>query len=179
MENKGIRILQVVISIVIIALLAQATLQLPGNKGPIPITGQTLAVLVVSFFLPARWGAVCLALYVLLGALGLPVFADGRSGWSVLSGGSGGFLIGFIIAAAVVGYLGEKQWGQSFFLALAGNAIGTAIILCAGLLWLCYLYGMQKALEYGWYPFWQGAIIKAVVGALIVWGIHKIMLFYK
>lgn len=176
MENKGSNILQIVISIAIIAVLAQVTLHLPGNAGQIPITGQTLAVLVVSFFLPTRWAAACLIFYVLLGAIGLPIFADGKSGWGVLSGGSGGFLIGFIIAAAVVGYLGEKQWGKSLHLALAANAIGTVIILCAGLLWLSYLYGLTKALEYGLYPFWEGAIIKAVIGALIVWGIHKIIL---
>ena len=175
MENTGRRILQMVISIAIIAVLAQVTLYLPGNKGQIPITGQTLAVLVVSFFLPARWATLCLVLYVLLGAIGLPIFADGKSGWGVLSGGSGGFLTGFIIAAGVVGGLGQKQWGKSLLLALAGHAIGTVIILSAGVLWLTYLYGFDKALEYGLYPFWEGAIIKVIIGALIVWGIYKII----
>lgn len=162
------RILQIALSIAFIGLMAQLTIHLPSNLGGIPITGQSLAVLVIACWLPWRWGMLSVLLYVILGGMGLPIFADGESGVEVLTGGSGGFLVGFIIAAGIMGYLSGKGWTKHLGKALTAMLAGTAIILLFGILRLSMLYGFEKALEYGFYPFWKGALVKVLLGALIV-----------
>lgn len=158
------------LSIAFTALMAQLTIHLPEAAGGIPITGQSLAVLLVGMLLRQPWGALAVCTYVLIGALGLPVYADGRGGWEVLAGGSGGFLLGFIAGAAMLGWLAELGWGKGLGKALAAMMIGTAIILVFGLLRLSLLYGWEKALSYGFYPFWPGALVKIVVGGILAWG---------
>ena len=155
-------------AVLFVALSARFSLELPMNAQRIPITGQSLAVLIVGYALGSRWGTAAIAVYVLLGALGLPVFADGRSGWSVLQGGSGGFLLGFIFAAALMGYLGEEGWGRSFTKSLLAMFFGTVLILFFGLVRLTMLYDWPSALAYGFYPFLPGAVIKIILGALIM-----------
>ena len=170
MLNKYIQLL---LAVIFLALAAQWSIEVPINNGVIPITAQSLAILLAAYFLGAKWGTLAVVLYVLLGVLGLPIYADGKSGWAVLTGGSGGYLIGFIVAAYFCGYLKERAWGQSFWKAHLLMTIGTLFILAFGIGYLAYLYDFQKAMEWGFYPFWQGAIIKIVLGALIVWGWEK------
>ena len=158
---------KVLFACILIAIMAQITIHLPGNLGGIPITGQSLAVLVVSFLLPMKFGVPAVGLYVLLGAIGLPFYADGASGWEVLAGGSGGFLIGFVVAALLMGRLHSLGWHKYFGKALLAMLLGTLIIILCGLLRLGILYGWEKALEYGFYPFWQGALVKILLGAVI------------
>jgi biotin transport system substrate-specific component len=161
-------ILTILISVAFMALMAQLTLVLPGNLGGIPITGQSLAVLVVGLLFPIEIGAAAVFIYVLLGALGLPVYADGGSGWEALKGGSGGFLVGFILAALVMGWLHRLDWHKSFLKALLAMIIGTTVLLACGITRLSMLYGFEKALEYGFYPFWKGAVVKILLGALLI-----------
>jgi len=161
-------LLFIVFGTAFIALLAQFTLHLPENMGSIPITGQTLAVLTVSLLLPLKQGAVAVALYVLIGALGLPVYADGGSGWDTLTGGSGGFIIGFILAALLMGWLHRRGWHLHFGKAVMAMLLGTLVIILCGVFRLSTLYGFEKALEYGFYPFWQGALVKVLLGAVLV-----------
>jgi biotin transport system substrate-specific component len=168
------RILQMVLSIAFIALMAQLTIHLPSNLGGIPITGQSLAVLVVACWLPWHWGLLSVVLYVVLGGLGLPIFADGETGWAVIVGGSGGFLFGFIAAAAVIGYLSEKGWTKHFGKLIIAMLIGTIVILFWGILRLSMLYGFEKAMGYGFYPFWKGALVKVLLGALIVFYTRRV-----
>ena len=159
-------IIKIFFSVAVIALSARVTWHLGQD---IPITMQSLAVLVVGALLGWRNGLMAVGLYLFLGAVGLPVFADGASGWSVLMGKSAGFLWGFLPATAVVGYLNEiknKSTRLSFWL---HQFIGTAIILACGVLWLSKEIGFSLALTYGFYPFWKGAIIKSILGLLIVW----------
>lgn len=158
---------KVLFACILIAIMAQITIHLPGNLGGIPITGQSLAVLVASFLLPIELGVPAVGLYVLLGAIGLPFYADGASGWEVLAGGSGGFLIGFVVAALLMGRLHSLKWHKYFGKALLAMLLGTLIIIFCGLLRLGILYGWEKALEYGFYPFWQGALVKILLGAAI------------
>ena len=141
------------------------------GESTIPITGQTFAVLVVAFYLRQNIGLIAVFSYVILGIAGLPIFAEGKAGWSVLVGGSGGFLVGFIISAYCIGYLGKKDWDRNFVKSLIAMTIGTAIILLFGIGRLAQLYGLEKGLAYGFYPFWKGAIIKIILGAA-VWPIY-------
>ena len=159
----------VILGTVFVVLSAQLTIQ----AGPIPISAQSLAVLLVGYFLGSRLGPLAIALYILLGVLGLPVFADRSSGFAVLMGGSGGFIWGFILGAALLGFLAEKKWGLHLLKAHLAMLLGTVVIIIGGLVQLTFIYDFSSALEYGFYPFIWGAVIKIVLGALIVFAYEK------
>ena len=99
-----------ILGVVFVALSAQITI----DAGPIPISAQSLAVLLVGYFLGKKNGPLAILIYILIGIAGLPVFADRNSGFSVLLGGSGGFIYGFVLGAALMGYLAETCWLRSF-----------------------------------------------------------------
>ena len=145
-ENIFLAVAKVLFACILVAIMAQITIHLPGNLGGIPITGQSLAVLVVSFLLPMELGVPAVGLYILLGAIGLPFYADGASGWEVLTGGSGGFLIGFVVAALLMGRFHSLKWHQHFGKALFAMLLGTIVIILCGLLRLAMLYGWGKSI---------------------------------
>lgn len=109
---------------------------------PVPFTGQTFGVLVVGGALGFRRGLAALLLYVAIGAIGVPVYAQDKSGIAVIQGATGGYLIGFVVAAAVVGRLAELGWDRRIGGSLAAMAIGTAIIYAIGVPWLKAATGM-------------------------------------
>ena len=149
-------------------IAAQFSITLDFSALNIPITGQTLGVILVTYFLPGGLGILAVFLYLLLGGMGLPVFAEGSSGWDKFSAGTGGFLIGFLVAAIFI-YWAKKAIVQNhFFQNLIINIGGTIVIIICGLIWLTNLYGFSKALEYGFYPFWLGAVVKIILGILII-----------
>ena len=110
---------------------------------PVPFTGQTFGVLVVGGALGFRRGLAALLLYLAIGIVGLPVYAEGRSGLAIIQGGSGGYLIGFVVAAALVGRLAELGWDRRIGGALAMMAIGTAVIYAIGVPWLKVTLGLS------------------------------------
>ncbi len=167
-------ILYTFLSVAIISIFAQIAYDVPWSETTIPISGQTFAVLVVGMLLGRNWGSLAVVIYLLIGGLGLPVFADGGYGWESFTKGTGGFLIGFAVATFIIGYLAEKGWGQTFGKCLLAMLIGTLIIMAFGLAYLAYLYGSRKALEYGFYPFIPGAILKILLGALAVFFLVRI-----
>ena len=148
--------------VIFIALFARIDIDLPGG---IPISGQSFAVLVTAFLLGRLWGTTAVILYVLAGTIGLPVFANGASGYEVLLSGSGGFIFGFIVAAFFTGWMGDKGWASSIPKSLLAMIIGTAIILFLGVGKLTIDYDLQSALKWGFYPFLWGALIKIILGA--------------
>jgi len=161
------------LGLLLVCLGAMVSIDLPWKGGGIPITGQSLAVLVVGFVLGRKRALFAIALYLILGVMGFPVFAKGASGIDTLMGGSGGFLYGFLIGGYVCGALQENGFGASFAESLIAMTIGTALILTCGIAQLTYLYGFEKALDYGLIPFWPGAIVKIILGALIIYTIQK------
>ena len=169
--NKDI--LMVGLGLLLICLGAMVSIDLPWKDGGIPITGQSLAVLVVGFVLGRRRGLLVIAIYLIAGLAGLPVFANGASGIDTLMGGSGGFLYGFLVGGYVCGALQENGFGVSFAECLTAMTIGTALILICGIAQLTYLFGLDKALEYGFWPFWPGAIVKIILGAAVVYFVPK------
>ena len=162
------------LSILFIALSAQLSIDLPIGQTMIPITGQTFAVLLVGYFLGPIKGTIAVLAYVVLGLIGLPIFADGKSGLSVLTSGSGGYLVGFVAGAAIVGYCRNVDNQPSFIRTIWIMAVGTVVILLFGVGRLIQLYGLDKGLAYGFYPFWRGALIKVLLGALVAWGIQHL-----
>ena len=109
---------------------------------PVPFTGQTFGVLLVGGALGFRRGMAALLLYLAIGAIGLPVYSEGRAGLTVIQGATGGYLIGFVAAGAVVGRLAELGWDRRIGGALAAMAIGTAIIYAVGVPWLKVTTGL-------------------------------------
>ena len=166
-------ILFTILATFFIALFAQIAFDVPWSNTSIPISGQTFAVLVAGMLLGKKWGTTGVIIYLLLGGLGLPVFAEGGSGWATYRKGSAGFLYGFAVAAFLVGWLAEKGWDKNFGKCLLAMLIGTLVIMAFGVAYLTYLYGWSKALEFGFYPFIPGAILKIFLGAGLVFFVRK------
>ena len=167
-ERLGTRVRHIVL-IVAGALLVALTAQIYIPTQPVPFTGQTFGVLVVGGALGFRRGALALLLYLLIGAVGLPVFAEGDRGVSVLQGPSGGYLIGFVVAAAVVGRLAELGWDRKLGGSLAAMLIGNVIIYAIGVPWLKVAIDVSwaEAVALGLTPFLLWDTVKLVVaGAL-------------
>ncbi len=146
-------VLLVVAGAALIFLTAKLSIPIPGN--PVPITLQNFGVLVVGGALGLKRGGAAALLYVLLGVVGLPFFAEGKGGLSVIWAASGGYLVGFIVAAAVVGRLAELGWDRRIGGAIGATAIGTAIIYAIGVPWLAVALNVSagKAIELGLVPF--------------------------
>lgn len=142
----------------VIALSALITIRLPF--GPVPVTAQTLAVLLLGAMMGKTRAVASVLLYLAQGIAGLPVFAGGMFGAAVLFGPTGGYLIGFIPAVLITGYLAEHGWdrniGTAFLAMLAGNI---AIYAC-GLPWLALFVGADRVFALGLAPFIPGDIIK-------------------
>jgi len=148
----------------IIAVLAQVTIPLPL----IPITGQTLAVGIVVTILGTRLGTISVLLYILLGAVGLPVFSGMSGGLGILVGPTGGYIVGFLVTAIIMGlYL--DQFGITFVHAIIANIIGMIITLAFGTVWLKIVaeYTWTAAFMGGVAPFIVVGIVKAVLAAWI------------
>jgi biotin transport system substrate-specific component len=151
----------------LIAALAQVAFPLPFS--PVPITGQTLGVLLAGFLLGSRRGFGAALAYLAEGAAGLPVFAGGTAGVSILVGPTGGYLVGFLAAAYVVGLLAEHGWDRDVPRTLLGMAIGNLIIYLFGITWLStFMGGLGAALSAGLAPFLVGDVLKIALAAALL-----------
>lgn len=150
------------------ALTARIALPLPFT--PVPVTGQTLGVLLTGALLGSRRGAAAMALYILEGAAGLPVFAFGRSGLAVILGPTGGYLLGFVVAAFVVGLLCERGFDRRVLTATGAMAVGNLCIYVLGAAWLAGFIGLPAALMQGVLPFLLGDAFKIAIAALAMPG---------
>ena len=140
-ERLGTRVRHVAL-IAVGALFVALCAQVYIPTTPVPFTGQTFGVLLVGGALGFRRGLAALLLYVAIGALGVPVYAEGGAGLAKIQGATGGYLIGFVAAAALVGRLAELGWDRRIGGSLAAMAIGTAIIYALGVPWLKATTGM-------------------------------------
>ena len=152
----------------LVALAAQVRFNLPWT--PIPVTGQTFAVLLVGASLGAVRGLASLGLYLAAGLIGAPVFTGGGAGWETVSGATGGYLVGFLVAAALTGWLAERQWDRRFSSAIAALLTGNVVIFAFGLPWLAYVAGsgFQETLVDGLYPFVVGDLLKLYLAAALL-----------
>ncbi len=148
----------------VVALGAQVEVKLPFT--PVPMTGQPFAVLLVGALLGARRGAAAMLTYLGEGALGLPVFAGGAAGVAKILGPSGGYLLGFVPAAALTGFLAERGWDRRFLTTWAAMALGSTMIFACGLPWLAQFVGWDNVLATGLLPFIPGDVVKQVLAAL-------------
>jgi biotin transport system substrate-specific component len=155
-----------------VAVLAQVEVPL----WPVPITGQTLGVIIVGAALGARRGALSLLSYLGLGLAGLPVFAGLSGGLASVAKPSFGFIIGFVFAAFVAGWFAERSWDRRPALAFAGFAAASVVPFLVGVPYMAFIlnnvlglgYGLGDVLAVGVLPFIVGGVVKAALAAAIV-----------
>ncbi len=155
----------IIIGSVFVALLARVEIPLPFT--PVPITGQTFGVLLVGAALGSKRGAASMALYLAEGALGLPFFAGGAHGIKIVVGATGGYLVGFIVAAYIIGLLAERGLERSVRTSFIPFLIGTIIIYACGVVWLSHFVGgFSEAIRLGVVPYLIVDAIKLIAAAI-------------
>ena len=153
---------------IFVGLLAQVNIHLGFT--PVPITGQTLGVLLAGSALGWRRGSIAMALYVVAGIIGVPWYSGHAHGWTAATGATGGYLLGFIAAAAVCGLLAQQGNDRKVVPAMGSMVVGNIVIYAFGVTWLAhYLHvSLSKAITLGATPFLLGDFIKIVIAALIL-----------
>ena len=147
---------------------------------PVPMTLQTFAVFLIGLTYGWRLGGITVALYLLEGALGLPVFSGGKGGMLVFMGPTAGYLVGFLLAATACGWLAERGFDRSYFKLLVALLLGNVLLYVPGLLWLGTLIGWDKpVLEYGLYPFISGDLLKIAMAVLLLPTAWKVVNRFK
>ncbi|MFI0961248.1 biotin transporter BioY [Streptomyces sp. NPDC021080] len=165
----------VLLGAVLTALAAQVSVPVPGS--PVPVTGQTFAVLMTATALGPAQGFASQLLYLLLGALGLPVFTDAQHGIHAFSGATGGYLLGFLAAAAIAGFGARHGADRSSIRALASLIPASGAIYLFGASWLSLSTGMSpgQAISVGVVPFLFGDAMKALLAAGLLPGAWKLL----
>jgi len=143
-------------------------ISIPIPVGPVPITLADFFVMVAGLFLGWKYGLVSVTLYILLGALGMPVFSSGTAGLAILFGPTGGYLFGYLLLVTAVGFVSGKL-RPSFFSYLVALIIGNILLYLAGVSWLKFLLNMSwaSAAAIGFFPFVIGIVIKIAVAAAL------------
>ncbi|HIE17197.1 MAG TPA: biotin transporter BioY [Dehalococcoidia bacterium] len=166
----GAGILRDVGLVVGFACLTAAFAQISFWIGPVPVTGQTFAVLLAGALLGARRGALSQLSYLAIGATGIPYWfaLGGPPGMARLLGPTGGYLLGFVAAAFVVGWLVERGWDRRVPRAAAAMFVGNGVIYIFGLPWLAYFVPVETLLQVGLYPFIVGDLVKIAAAASVL-----------
>lgn len=146
---------------IIIALFAPVSIPLPFT--PIPIATQAHVILLLSCLLGSKRASLAVMTYLFQGAMGLPVFAGGMGGVAILAGPKGGYLLGYLAAAFVTGYIAERMKNRTASKALLAMAVGNLVVYLFGLPWLSLFVGWQNAFVLGMLPFLVGDALKLVV----------------
>jgi biotin transporter BioY len=149
----------------IIALSAHIKVLLPFSR--IPVTAQTFTVLMTGALLGAKLGSLAVIAYLIEGIIGLPFFTSG-GGFTALLGYTGGYLIGFIPAAYITGFLAQKGWDRKISTTILAMIFGNIVIYTFGLFWLVRLVGISKSLSMGLYPFIAGDIFKILLATALL-----------
>ena len=172
-EKNTTNILSILFGSLLIAILAQVSIPIPFS--PVPITGQTIGVVLLGGLLGSKKATMAVILYLMEGALGLPVFANMQSGAHILTGPTAGYLWGFIPAAFITGFITEKGFIRNIYSSYAACFLSTTLILVTGTIYLSVFgMGFEKALNLGFYPFLIGDVVKSGVTAGLIMGFRKL-----
>ncbi len=166
-ESKNLVLLKDIILIFSFSILTGICAKLKIEIGPVPITMQTLAVLLSGALLGAKRGALSQIVYLLMGLSGLPWFARG-GGVSYIFSPTFGYILGFIFSAFLVGWLCERGFDKEVKRAILAMLIGNIVIYIPGLLWLAKFVGFNKVLQVGLYPFILGDFLKIILASFIL-----------
>lgn len=157
------------------ALLAlSAKVQVPF--WPVPMTMQTLAILVIGMAYGSRLGTATVLLYLAEGLAGLPVFAGANAGPAYFMGPTAGYLVGFVVSVWLIGWLAERGWDRSLLRGTMAMTVGHGVILVCGVAWLSTLVGIEKALAVGLHPFWAATLLKTALGVAVMQAAWKLAL---
>jgi biotin transport system substrate-specific component len=165
-------VILVAVGTALLALSAKVNVPLPY----VPMTLQTLVVLLIGVAYGPKLGAATIAAYLIEGAAGLPVFAGSVGGLAYMAGPTGGFLAGFVVAAFAIGWLGERGWDRSAVRLFTAMMLGHAVILTLGWAWLAFglHLGTSKAWLVGVMPFIAGSVVKSMLGAVLMPAIRRL-----
>lgn len=176
--RQGIRLLYdsriISLSLLVVTVMcAQIRVKLPFTE--VPLTGQTFAVLLTGMLVGSRWGPATQGAYIALGATGLPIYAGGSGGLAALAGPSGGYLLGFVVAAFLVGLLATFRQCSFLWLCLSG-AVGSVVIYVFGAAWysLVMVQTPYATFVQGVLPFLPGDAAKLILAASIAAGFHRL-----
>jgi biotin transport system substrate-specific component len=160
----------------LLAALMTAGAYISIPVGPVPIVLQNMFVFLAGLLLGSRWGLASVGVYLLAGACGLPVFAGGMGGIGRIVGPTGGYLVGYLPAVFIIGYLSQKGAAR-ISIDIIAMICGTIVLYACGVTWLKTLAGMpwSKALAVGMYPFLAGDALKIVAAAVIAKGLRPII----
>lgn len=166
-------VVKVAVGVLLLTLLAQVRVQI----GPVPITGQTLGVLLLGAAYGLPLGLVSVGAYLALGAAGLPLFAGSASGLAYLVGPTGGYLLGFVLAATLLGYLARRGWDRGVLSCALMMMLASAVIYVPGVLWLKQVLGIgwSAALAAGVTPFLVGDLVKVAIAASALPGAWRLL----
>lgn len=171
----GTRLLERALLVIGGSLLLTLSAKIQVPFWPVPITLQSMAVLLVGIAFGSRLGTLTILAYLAEGALGLPVFAGAVAGPAYLAGPTGGYLLGFLMGGAFVGWAAEHGWGRDFSRTVPVMLLGHVLILVPGMLWLAMLLGWSKAVAFGIAPFLFATLLKSALGAAIVAALWKMV----
>ena len=148
---------------------------------PVPITGQTFGVLILAAAYGSRLGFATVCTYLFVGIVGLPVFAGASSGWAYFSGATAGYLVGFGVAAYLVGYLSEIGWDRKPASVIASMLLGNLVIYIFGVTWLSYSLNISfaKAVSLGLEPFIVGDAFKIILAATFLPGMWSLKTYFE
>ena len=164
----------VTLGVLLLVVSARTVIPLPFT--PVPVTGQTLAIFLIASSMGRTRGTLSVLSYILVGIAGLPVFAGGTLGIARIFGPTGGYIIGFLLGAYVIGYLSEKGWDRQFPKALLTFLIGNILIYIPGVIQLSIFTGWNKAFLMGLYPFIPGDIVKIMIAGTsfpLLWRLRR------
>ncbi len=169
-SEAGFNAMRAVLLALVGSLLVALSAQVQVPMYPVPMTMQPFAVIVIGAAYGARLGFATMLLYIAEGAIGLPVFAGMKGGVAVLVGPTGGYIVGFALAAGVVGWLAQRGWDRGVLATAAAMATGMVVLYAPGVAWLASLIGVEKAIAAGLLPFLVGDAVKIVLGAIVLPG---------
>ena len=154
------------LALFVLIISGQLSINLPELISTVPITAQTLAVLTVAYVLPSSKGILVVFIYVLIGVMEVPIFSGLSGGLESLTGKSGGFIIGFLLASIAIYFLRKPKEDSLLKIGIL-HLIGTVIILLCGFAWLIQFIGVEYAFTKGVAPYLPGAILKIIIGSLV------------
>ena len=161
--------------VIFLGAMAQISIPIPGS--PVPVTGQTLGALLLGTAYGATLGATTLIFYLIAGIAGAPIFSNHSNGFSHLSGATGGYLVGMLVAATVTGYLAGRKWDQKISTVIPTMLLGNFIIFFFGLIWLKQVtdQSWEWTISKGFTPFILGEILKMAIASTALPSLWKLV----
>ena len=172
-RSRGLARTAALVALGSLLITASAKVQMPLL--PVPATMQSLVVLLVGAAYGSRLGAAAVLAYLAQGMAGLPVFAGTGAGPAYMAGPTGGYLLGFLLAATCTGWLAERGWTRSLAGVAAIMCFGHVLMLASGVAWLAVLFGGSKAVAVGLTPFLAGTLAKAALGTALVAAVRPLV----